>query len=307
MTQKTASLYVKQGEATFGPFDATKIKELADTGKLKPSSLVSPNQDGPWVEASRVKGLFSEKTQMVVATEVVKPVVPQASQPPELIPKKTNMINSAAKVSSQVGSIIDSGFSALSRFSEDGQDSVAVQKLHERVGAICTTGEEIVYLAMQSKPIANFSPDCVALTTKRFIILRTKLLGQVNLFDCLWKNCEGVHIQENVFGATISFKSTQGRSESIDYIPKEQARQVYRHAQEQEEAAYSTRRQMNIEEIQAGADRTVINQAIGTGTQPTTEAVDVVAKLTQLKQLFDAGVITQSEFDSKKAEWLKLM
>jgi hypothetical protein len=307
MTKKAAALYVKQDEMTFGPFDAIKIKELADTGKLTPSSLVSPNQEGPWVEANRVKGLFSGRTQMVVATEVVKPTVPQVALPSELTPSKSTVINSVAKASSQLGKVIDSGFSALSKFSADGQDSVAVQNLHERVRAICTTGEEILYLAIQSKPIANLSPDCVALTNKRFIILRTKFLGQVDLFDCLWKYCENVHIQENIFGATLTFKSTQGRIESIDYIPKEQARQVYRNAQEQEEAAHSTRRQMKIEELQAGADRTVINQAIGTGFQQSEEKVDVVAKLTQLKQLLDAGVITQSEFDAKKSEWLKMM
>ena len=64
---------------------------------------------------------------------------------------------------------------------------------------------------------------------------------------------------------------------------------------------------MQMEELQAGADKTVINQAIGVGPQQTSTSVDPVAKLTQLKQLLDSGIIDQSEFDAKKSELLKLL
>lgn len=64
---------------------------------------------------------------------------------------------------------------------------------------------------------------------------------------------------------------------------------------------------MRLEELNATADKTVINQAIGTASQPANAHVDVVAKLTQLKQLFDAGVITENDFTTKKEDLLKLM
>ena len=64
---------------------------------------------------------------------------------------------------------------------------------------------------------------------------------------------------------------------------------------------------MHMEELQASADKTVINQAIGTMPQQTSATIDPVAKLTQLKQLLDSGIIDKSEFDTKKAELLKLI
>ena len=114
---------------------------------------------------------------------------------------------------------------------------------------------------------------------------------------------------ENMIGATLTLTGMNGHKEFLDYIPKAQARMIYRHGQEQEELAFHTRRNMQMEELQAGADKTVINQAIGVGTQQpqTTTSIDPVAKLTQLKQLFDSGIIDQSEFDAKKSELLRLL
>lgn len=40
-------------------------------------------------------------------------------------------------------------------------------------------------------------------------------------------------------------------------------------------------------------------------SSPPAEAVDPVARLKQLKELLDAGVLTAAEYDAKKAEWLK--
>lgn len=98
-----------------------------------------------------------------------------------------------------------------------------------------------------------------------------------------------------------------GHTERLDYIPKSQARMIYRHGQEQEELAFHTRRNMQMEELQAGADKTVINQAIGVGPPSQVASIDPMAKLIQLKQLLDSGIIDQSEFDAKKSELLKLL
>lgn len=101
--------------------------------------------------------------------------------------------------------------------------------------------------------------------------------------------------------------------ESVDYLPKSQARMIYRVAQEEEENATLLRRSLRLEEINAGTNKTIINQAVG-GVAPvvpqpngTSGSDDVVARLAQLKQLFDAGVITQNDFEKKKSDLLKLL
>jgi len=165
-------------------------------------------------------------------------------------------------------------------------------------------------MAVQQKPIANLSPDCVVLTNKRFIIFRQKILGRMNFLDCLWRDCADVHLEENLIGATVHFHGITGHKESVDYLPKAQARMIYRVAQEEEENAAILRRNLRLEEINAGTNKTIINQAIG-GVPPqqttTSTNEDVVSRLAQLKQLFDNGIITDKDFEQKKSDLLKLL
>lgn len=314
--------FVKSKNGASGPFTSAQLKAFADNGKLPRDAQVSRSAEGPWTQAQMVKGLFAE---------VEAEYEPKASDlVPDAVKNSVSAIGSAvgglsksliSKVQTQltapksepppikatiVARVEDSANSLIARLTRDGQDEAFVQKMSARVGEIMTTGEEILYLAVQAKPMMNFSPDCVALTTKRFIIYRTKMLGKVEFFDCAWKNCGDVHMKENMIGAEISFKTKDGRIETIDYLPKPQARQVYRLAQEQEDAAVQMRRNMALEELQAGADKTVINQAIGAmpmhAPQPVAE--DPLAKMSKLKSLLDNGLITQEEFDAKRKQVL---
>ena len=200
---------------------------------------------------------------------------------------------------------MESTTTSITNYCEDGQDPALVEKLVGRVREICTSGEEILYLAMQSKPIANFSPDCVVLSNKRFIIYRVKMLGRVTFYDCLWKDSKNVHMKENILGAEISFESKSGRKETIDYLPKSQARKIYRIGQEMEEEAIASRRKMELEALQAGADKTVINQVISSTPQASSGGQeDILARMAKLKSLLDNGLISQDEFQAKRSQLL---
>jgi len=51
--------YVQIGEKVFGPHPPAKLREGAKTGRLLPEMLVRRGEEGPWIEASRIQGLFS--------------------------------------------------------------------------------------------------------------------------------------------------------------------------------------------------------------------------------------------------------
>ena len=51
--------YVQIGETVFGPHPPAKLREGAKTGRLLPETLVRRGEEGPWIEASRIQGLFS--------------------------------------------------------------------------------------------------------------------------------------------------------------------------------------------------------------------------------------------------------
>lgn len=55
-----ASWFVLQGEKKVGPFVSSKLKDMVQTGRLKPQDLVWKEGFADWVQADRVKGLFDK-------------------------------------------------------------------------------------------------------------------------------------------------------------------------------------------------------------------------------------------------------
>lgn len=192
----------------------------------------------------------------------------------------------------------------LKNFLNEQQDPKAVEKIFGKVKDLLTTGEVVEYIAVQKKPAINLSPDCVALTTKRIIFCRPKNLGlSMDFQDYIWKDVADCHMKEEIFGAEFKVKSVKGNVSSIDYLPKAQARKLYQIAQGKEEEQREVRRQRDLEEKRAAAGGVTV-----TATMPNqiadnnTKQDDPMAALQKLKTLLDNGLVTQQEFDTKKAE-----
>ena len=195
---------------------------------------------------------------------------------------------------------------------QDEQDPKVIEKILPKVQEFCTSTEEIQYIAVQKKTLGvNFSPDCIALTNKRIIVIRPKSFGfTMDFKDYSWLSVADVHMKEGVFSATITIKTTSGATDSMEDIPKAQARKLYRFAQEMEEMKREERRQRDLEEkrAMAGGGITINNApAAAPAAAPApapAAAEDPMEKLTKLKSMLDMGILTQAEFDAKKAEIL---
>ncbi|AOL21042.1 hypothetical protein MOU_11404 [Xanthomonas citri pv. malvacearum str. GSPB1386] len=198
---------------------------------------------------------------------------------------------------------------ALAQFLTDEQDSVAVGKILPRITELLTRDEQVEYIAVQKKIVMNFSPDAVVLTNRRFIVVYPKLLG-MTFRDFPWREVLDVHMSEQMLGATIMCRTTQGAYASIDSLPKKQARRVYAYAQQVEESAYEKRQQLEIDKLRAATGGVVVHAPGTHGAAMPSQASavpasdDPVQVLSKLKQLLDAGLITQDEFDAKKTEVL---
>mgnify|MGYP000591362744 FL=1 len=190
------------------------------------------------------------------------------------------------------------------------QDPKVIEKVLPKVQAYCTSNEEVQYIAVQKKTIGvNFSPDCIALTNKRIILIRPKSFGlSLDFKDFSWMNVADVHMKEGVFAATITIKTTSGQSDSMEDIPKAQARRLYRFAQEMEETKKEERRQRDLEDKRAIAGGGItINTPSHQPQATATPVEDPMEKLTKLKSMLDMGILTQAEFDAKKADILSKM
>ncbi|WP_115554802.1 PH domain-containing protein [Xanthomonas arboricola] len=196
---------------------------------------------------------------------------------------------------------------AVAQLLTDEQDPVAAGKILPKVTELLTADEQVAYLGIQKKMVMNLSPDAVVLTNRRFIVVRPTLFG-MTFQDFPWRDVQDVHLSEQMLGATITCRTVQGRIATIDSLPKRQARRIYAYAQQVEEVAYEKRQQLEIEKLRVAAGGVVVHappahmQASPAAQPPAMD--DPVQVLGKLKQLLDAGLVTQQEFDAKKAEVL---
>lgn len=189
------------------------------------------------------------------------------------------------------------------QFLNEKQDPQVVQKVMVRTSELLTEGEKILYVAVQKKPALNLSPDSLVLTDRRIIIYRPKTLGLAMSFhDFLWKDVANSHVKEGVLGATFMIQITNKRRYSIDYLPKQQARKLYRFAQEKEEEMSEYRRSRELENARAAAGGIVLNA--NNEPNPSIQNNDPKTALEKLKSLYENELITENEYSSKKQEIL---
>jgi hypothetical protein len=199
---------------------------------------------------------------------------------------------------------------SISRFLTEEQDESAVKNILPKISELLTKDEAMEYVAIQKKLVMNISPDAVVLTDRRFIVVQPSLFG-MKFHDVPWRDVQDVHMSEQMVGATITCRTTTGRLLSLDSIPKKQARKIYSYAQQVEEHAYEKRQQVELEKIRAGAGGVVIQSPRIPGGDVATAAnqvsEDPFEVLAKLKRLRDAELITEDEFNAKKAEVLARM
>jgi hypothetical protein len=264
-----SEFWVRSGGRESGPHSSNDLREMARSGALRRFDTVSSNRER-WHRADSVKGLDWP------------PIEAQAVVRKELDP--------AAAI--------------LKRFASDDQDPGIVLQMLERVRELCTANEEIRYIAVQRKPVVTLSPDAAVATTRRLIFLKTSLLGKAELIDFVWRDIQNAHIKESVLSSIFLVTTITGSLYSMDYLPKKQARALYRIAQEIEERTREERRVRKMEEDRARSGTVQIPVISGGGSAESSSAVDA---LRTLKQLHAEGLITDSEFESKRQQIISRM
>ena len=192
-------------------------------------------------------------------------------------------------------------------FITDDQDPKAVEKVLGKLQDLMTTGERILYMAVQKKPAVTLLPDCISVTNKRIFYCEPANLGlTMNFTDISWKNVKEVSFKEEFFGAKFICVPLHGENIVTEYIPKTQARKLHQAVNEQLERYKDA---LLKAEQEANTPPPVAPQAVAyTEPEPIVEVApaedETTAKLRRLKSLFDKQLITQEEYESKKASIL---
>lgn len=202
----------------------------------------------------------------------------------------------------------------IDRFLGDEQDPKAVEKVIPKLKDLLTSGEELLYLAVQKKPAVNLLPDSIAISNKRIFYCEPSNLGlTMNFKDIAWKNIKEVSFKEGLLGSKFICVPLSGENIVTDFIPKVQVRKLHQGANEQLELYKELLRQQKLEENRASAS------SFSLPTQPSHDVVEdaivisetkhietesedeTTLKLRKLKTLFDKQLITQEEYESKKS------
>jgi hypothetical protein len=263
-----SNYWIRRNGKESGPHDSKTVRTLAESGRLLPSDHISTDRLR-WVAAETVSALSF------------------GGQDAAIVPKHDASADLARRVvvSSQPDEVVASSL--------------------ERVRSLCIQGEDVRYIAVQRKPIITLAPDSLAITTRRLIYIRAGLLGKAAVHDWIWRDIEDVSIAEGIVAATVSVRVVGRQPFAVEYIPKECARALYRLAQEQEELAREERRARHMEESRARAGGVNIVNGLAPPPMPGAQqqsAGDPVEAMKRLRSMREEGLITDSEYESKRAE-----
>lgn len=216
----------------------------------------------------------------------------------------------------------------IDRFLNDEQDPKAVEKVLGKLNDMLTTNEELIYLAVQKRPAVNLLPDCIVVSNKRIFYCEPANFGiTMNFKDISWKSIKEVSFKEEIFGSKFICVPQHGENIITEYIPKVQARKLYQAAYEQLESYKEQLRQAELDEkrAQQPATAAVVETPVQENTiteepvipaytppaytppapAPVEEVEDeTTLKLRKLKTLYDKQLITQDEYEAKKADIL---
>ena len=142
------------------------------------------------------------------------------------------------------------------------------------------------------------------------IKIKRGLFGGFDMTDFRWQDIGDAKIKVGVFGADIFLKifgttdlAISKDSNQLLILPgfrKEQAEQIYRLAQAQDQSWREKRRIRELEEMRAKSGGVTIGSNLG-NQQPVNASEDAAAKLQQAKEMLEKKLITDSEYESIKA------
>jgi hypothetical protein len=186
----------------------------------------------------------------------------------------------------------------------------------DSIQSLLIPGERLESWAIQRRLFALIHRRLVVgATSGRLIAVQRGLISGFTTQDIRWQDLRDAQLQVGVFGATLSVSADAGndlagaegtpRALSFTGLRKEQAQEVYRACQAQEQAWREKRRVRELEELRAKSGGVHLGGGIG-GMSAGGEDVarSPQARLQRAKEMLAQGLPTDAEFEQVKARIL---
>jgi hypothetical protein len=178
--------------------------------------------------------------------------------------------------------------------------------------SVLIAGETLEAFAVQRRMFAlTHRRLLLAATSGRLVVLTRKLLGGFDVTTIRWQDLEEVTLHVGVVSANLAVRAgratdlaslgAQGAQGAVFAgLRKDQAQAVYRICQTQDQAWREKRRVRELEELRARSGGIQVTSAPVTGALGAEG--DAVRRLQEAKQLLEARLITDAEYEAIKAK-----
>src|ERR1700732_269197 len=193
----------------------------------------------------------------------------------------------------------------------DGGLSAALATLQ----SLLTSGETLEAWAAQRRVYAlTHRRVCIAATSGRFMSLNRRLFGGYDSADIRWQDLKETRISAGIIAADLTLIAQNSsdlnigaevnRVWSFEGLNKEQAQAIYRICQQHDQVWREKRRVRELEELRAKSGGVQISGASPgyAGTDAAGAESEPTRRLRQAREMLDAKLISDSEFESIKAK-----
>jgi len=183
---------------------------------------------------------------------------------------------------------------------------------------LLTSGETLEAWAVQHRLYAlTHRRACIAATSGRFISLNRRLLGGYDSADIRWQDLKETRISAGILAADLTLiaqtssdlniGSEVNRVWTFAGLRKDQAQAMYRICQQHDQVWREKRRIRELEELRAKSGGVQIGGQAGdgqtySGANPAGAESEPARRLRQAREMLEAKLISDSEFESIKAK-----
>ena len=191
-------------------------------------------------------------------------------------------------------------------------DEAGLERPLAQLRTVLIPGETVEAWAVQMRPFAlTHRRLLIAATSGRLIVLSRKLLGGFDLTTIRWQDLEEVTLRVGMLSADLAVRAGKATdlaslgaagSQRVEFrgLRRGEAQAVYRICQSQDQAWREKRRVRELEELRARSGG--IQVSPGTLGGGAAAESDAVRRLQEAKQLLEARLISDAEYEAIKAK-----
>lgn len=196
-----------------------------------------------------------------------------------------------------------------------GADNAGLGAALATLQGLLTSGETLEAWAAQRRIYAlTHRRVCIAATSGRFISLQRRLFGGYDSADIRWQDLKEARISAGIIAADLTLVAQSSadlnigaevnRILSFEGLNKDQAQAMYRICQQHDQVWREKRRVRELEELRAKSGGVQISAASAgySGTDAAGAESEPTRRLRQAREMLDAKLISDSEFESIKAK-----